>query len=250
MRILLFGLLLSFFNYAHTSTHAQVSPTWATGEVKITYPCSVIDSLPKDKEEKEIISFFELGKNEVLKTGYIVRRRVETKSGKADFTIKYRSPSRSLVLENNLYAKLGDSSHGKLKCEFDANYRTDGHNISYSCSFKSETSLPLQEHYDFIKMVGKPISKLPPDISGMKEIKFTSTSWKLELNKAQKKENPFYKKPSIEMWTLEDGRCRMEISGRTDLASISKAISFIRSLVNSPPASDQGSKTEWVLQGR
>lgn len=237
------------------SAFAQVNPVITSGEVKITYPCDILSGLSLEKEEKESISFYELSKNAVYRSGFIIRKRLNAETKEADFTVKYRTKSHSRIFDESLYQKLTDSSKGEFKCEFDVNYHATDYTPTYSCSFKSETSSYLPEHFQFIKMVNQPIPDLPSDLRKMNELKVEATSWKLKLTKSQKEESPFEKKPSVEKW-LRNGKCRLEVSGKitapnanpkTIHETAGKGFAFLKSVIKEDPSPVQGMKTEWVL---
>lgn len=235
--------------------YAQVTPTMNSGEVKINYPCDITSRLTLAKEEKETITFLELDENAVYRAGFNLRRRVNTETNEADFTVKYRSQSPSVILDQKLFQKLTDSSSGELKCEFDISYHHVEYTPRWSCSFKSDTSGMLPEHHEFIKMVNIPMPKLPADITKMKEIKITSTSWKLKLSKADEARSPFEKKISVEKW-MKGSECRLEVSGKLSAKSgdpkaiheaAGKGFKFIKEVIPDEPAPEQGMKTAWAL---
>lgn len=237
--------LLSFNAFSH------VHPEIRNGEVKISYPCEILDSLPKAKEEKEQISFFELGENALYHSGYILRKRESEEA--SDFTLKFRSKEDILVKED-IYQALLSSLNGEFKCEYDLTYKPDGYGKSKSCSFKSETPLPVAEHFDFVRMLGIPLLG-DFELHSMREVQVSSTSWKLKLTRAMEAKSPFAKKISIERWVRE-GECRLEVSGKFESPSrdlkvidslIKEGLSFLQSVVKATPSEEQGNKTAWVL---
>lgn len=239
-------LLASFF--IATSALATVT----SGEVKISYPCEALDQIPRQKEEKEKISFFDMNGNVIYRAGYILRKRVSGNS--SDFTIKHRM-DKAIDLDQELFAKLSSSPDGELKCEYDMTYAPAGFKSSQSCSFKSETAAPLPEHFEFIKMVKKPITGWNQTMRGLKEITVESTSWKLSMTPAEAKLNPFTKKPSVEMWVAR-GECKLEVSGKfqaesSDARTITRVtengLKFLKSVVKVAPSPEQGNKTAWAL---
>jgi len=231
--------LLSFSAYgAHL-------PEFTQGEIKINYPCGTESVISKNKEEKEVITFFERGNNELYEAGYILRRRVS--EGDRDFTIKYRS-KESFSVDRNYYQELLNSEMGEFKCEYDFTYLPQKLNFSRSCSFKSETEMPLQEHNDFTSMIGKEIDG-GFHINSMKEVSAQSVSWKVKLTSQEEQENPFTKRPSLEKWTVRD-ECRLEISGKLSNLSqeaVEAGFQFLLRLVPEAPSPEQGSKTSWAL---
>ncbi len=235
MKKLFFISLLSF------SALAQVEPLIKNGEVKINYPCEILDSIPKGKESKETISFFERGNNTVYASGYILRKRA------TDFTVKYRTDLGAIVLDETIYQNLLNSPNGEIKCELDLTYDPNYYRTSRSCSFKSETKDPIEEHFMFFKESF--------DLSQMKEIKVSSSSWKMKLTPEQEGKSPFIKKPSVERWTLR-GECRLEISGKFEtqdgdpraMDDLTVAgLNFLKNLIDTAPSELQGNKTAWVL---
>lgn len=243
------------FLFISLPLYAQVTPSMNSGEVKINYPCEITSRLTLAKEEKEIITFLELDKNAVYKAGYNLRKRVNTETNEADFTVKYRSESPSIILDQKLFQKLTDSSNGELKCEFDISYHPVEYTPRWSCSFKSDTSGILPEHKEFIKMVNIPIPELPADLGTMKEVKISSTSWKLKIPKEDEVRNPFEKKISVEKW-VKGKECRLEVSGKISASSgdpkvlhlaAEKGFKFIRELISEEPSPEQGMKTAWAL---
>lgn len=234
--------LLAFMTF---SAHGAHYPEITQAEVKINYPCGTESSLSKNKEEKETITFFEKGNGELYKQGYILRRR--TGLSGSDFTIKYRSDAPFAVNKNH-YQELLASGAGELKCEFDFSYHKESPGLSHSCSFKSDSVKPLEEHSQMIAMIGKEMSG-GLVIESMKEMMIQSTSWKVKLSSEQEGQNPFIKKPSIEKWTAGN-ECRLEVSGKLSNFSpemVKKGFDFLLKLVSKDPSLDQGSKTSWAL---
>lgn len=232
------------------SVGAQVSPDFNSGEFKVGYPCEALDKISKEKEEHELITFYEKDKNPFLVAGYILRKRTDNK-GKSDYTIKYRKESSSLLLDEKLYKDLSASTQGELKCEYDVTYHHIQPKVVRSCSFKSMTAGPLSLHRDFVKMIGSPI----PEFTDMKEFRVEATSWKLKLSEEALKTNPFKKAPSVERW-MTRGECRLEVSGKMDFLSrdlsyihevSARNFKFLKDAVKAAPLSQQGNKTEWVL---
>lgn len=235
MKKLFFISLLSF------SALAQVEPLIKNGEVKINYPCEILDSIPKGKESKETISFFERGNNTIYASGYILRKRAN------DFTVKYRTDRGPIVLDESIYRNLLSSTKGEMKCELDLTYDPNHYRTGRSCSFKSETTGPIDEHFMFFK--GR------FDLTQMREIRVSSSSWKMKLTPEQEGKSPFIKKPSVERWTLR-GECRLEVSGKfetqdgdpQEMDDLTVAgLNFLKSLIVTPPSELQGNKTAWVL---
>ena len=236
---------------------AQVKPSMTEGEVKINYPCSIVDQLALDKEEVEKITFYDKDKNPYAVSGLIFRKRENVAEEKTDFTLKYRTQSQSILLDQTLHSKISKSELGEFECEFDATYHPIGPGIVYSCAFKSPTENAISLHKDFVKMVNLSVPDFNLNMSDMKAFHVDSTSWKYKLTARQKKENPFVKAPSVEKWVTR-GECRLEISGKLKVsnsdpavlhASADKGFKFLLSLMPGDPSKIQGSKTEWVLKG-
>jgi hypothetical protein len=221
------------------------TPVFNSAEVKISYPCEVLESLPKEKEENEIISFFETNDGSVYKSNYILRKRVGEKQ---DFTIKYRiDKESSVVLDPLIYKNLIESQNGDMKCEYDITYQPEHYKTSYSCSFKTEGLGLHKEHLDFMQMLKRNISGWDQSLKGMREIKVEATSWKLKVPK----NHPFSKKPSIDRW-IARGECKLEVSGKFDVsgdpdAKALEGLSFLKSQIKSSPSPIQGNKTAWAL---
>lgn len=231
-------LLISLVSF---SAVAGIEPVIKNGEVKINYPCEILDSIPKGKEDKETISFFEKGNNTVYASGYILRKRA------TDFTVKYRADVGPVILDETIYQNLLSSPNGEMKCELDLTYDPNHYRTSRSCSFKSETSGPIDEHFMFFKGSF--------DLSQMREIKVSSSSWKMKLGPEQEGKSPFIKKPSVERWTLR-GECRLEVSGKFETQTgdpremddlTIAGLDFLKGLIDAEPSEFQGNKTAWVL---
>lgn len=236
---------------------AQVKPSMTEGEVKINYPCSMVDQLPKEKEESEKITFYDKDKNPYSVSGLIFRKRENVSEEKTDFTLKYRTQSQSILLDETLFSKISKSELGEFECEFDSSYHPIGPRIVYTCAFKSPTEKAISLHKDFVKMVNLAVPDFAMDMSDMKTFHVASTSWKYKLSKTQKKESPFVKAPSIEKWVTR-GECRLEVSGKLEVsnsdpgalhASADKGFKFLKSLMPGEPSPVQGNKTEWVIRG-
>lgn len=226
-----------------------VYPVIDSGEVKINYPCSILSSIPKDKEEKEIITFFEKGEESFHQQGFILRKRFGEEE---DFTVKFRS-SEAFVVDEYLYGRLSNSAAGEMKCEFDSNYHLSGAQTSRSCSFKTLSNDLLPEHLEFIEMIKRPLSGFSGSLTGLRTVEIASTSWKLILPAGTK--NPFIKKPSVERWELK-GHCLLEVSGKYQARSsspdviqahIREGLAFLQQVIKSAPDFHQGGKTSWAL---
>lgn len=237
---------------------AQIKPLLNEGEVKITYPCSMIDQLPKEKEEAEKITFYDKDKNPYSVSGLIIRKREHLTEKNFDFTVKYRTNHQSILLDEELHAKLSKSDAGEFECEFDISYHPISPGVVFSCAFKSPTDKAISLHKDFLKMVNVSVPDFSLNMSDMKAYQVNSTSWKYKLTPKQKKENPFKKAPSLEKWVTR-GECRLEISGKLEAKSSDPAVlhpaaqrgfTFLKSLMPGEPSAIQGNKTEWVIRGR
>ncbi|WP_408096919.1 hypothetical protein ACJVC5_17930 [Peredibacter sp. HCB2-198] len=207
------------------------------GEAKILYPCNVLESIPREKEEREMISFFEKGRKELDERGIILRYiRSETSD---ELTLKYRSKGNFSV-DETIYRALSASPRGEFKCEEDVNY---GPSYSYSCSFKAPGSELLPEHADLARMVRVQL----PDLNNLRRVDVASTSWKLKMTPAQAQKSPLTKKPSIEVWKFRDV-CLLEVSGKYQAPVDARAaLSFLEGLVNARPSQVQGNKTGLAL---
>jgi hypothetical protein len=239
-----------FFIFVATTAFAETYPAVTKAEFKIAYPCSVLGSLPKEKEKKETIVFYEKEKDSFHQMGFIIRKVTDGK-GKSDFTLKYRRNSPLEILNKTIYEKLKKSSSGEFKCEYDLVYDEILPQVVHSCSFKTETLTMTEEHYDFVKMFKVPV----PQFENLKEFAIDARNWKLVLSPERQKLNPFSKNPSIEVW-MTRGECRLEVSGKSELVSedpeelreLSKrAFQFLKTEVLAPPSPVQGNKTEWAL---
>ncbi|MCM2349182.1 MAG: hypothetical protein NDI69_04120 [Bacteriovoracaceae bacterium] len=228
---------------------AGIYPVIDSGEVKINYPCGILNLIPKDKEEKEIITFFEKSGDSFHHQGFILRKR----SGEEeDFTVKYRA-TEAFVLDDYLYGRLSNSAAGEMKCEFDSNYHLSRFHTSRSCSFKTLSNDLLPEHLEFIEMIKRPLSGFSGSLTGLRTVEIASTSWKLVLPTGTK--NPFIKKPSVERWELK-GHCLLEVSGKYQASSsspdviqahIKEGLVFLQQVIKSAPDSHQGGKISWAL---
>lgn len=243
MKFLLVALTLG------CSSAFAYSPSFTSTEVKISYPCGSESQLQLEKEEKELITFFDGNGNPLYKNGLVLRKR--TSSGGRDFTVKYRAGGGQINFDKNLFDKLSVDQTGKLKCEIDMVYGGKAPSKAFqSCSFKTDEPAMTSSHLDFIKM-----TKSEPVLTNLKEFKIESTAWKIKLNADQKISNPFPKKPSAEKWEVR-GECKLEVSGKFDITGLSEAeilsqvekgFSFIKGLVPAEPSIVQGNKTSWAL---
>lgn len=205
------------------------------GEVKILYPCSTLESLPREKEEQEKITFFEQGKQGLNDLGLVLRY---IQSSKADeFTVKYRTNS-PLSVNPEIYQQLSVSPRGEFKCEEDVNYG-DPLKFTNSCSFKAPGDDLIQEHIDLIRMVNGVI----PSFENLRKVEVLSTSWKLKVTS----QGPFTKKPSVEMWQFRN-ECILEVSGKYQApVRASEAMTYLKSLIKAQPLPKQGNKTGLAL---
>lgn len=227
------------------------SLTWAApafdhGEVKILYPCSVLKELPREKEERETITFFERNKNELHRRGLIFRY-IESNKG-SELTVKFRAPDgEDLRVDSKIFRDLQNSHAGEVKCEVDATYDPQTPKEVRSCSFKSPTNYFINEHFIFMKMVHTKLPDFDGDLRDFRQVEVRSTSWKYDLTPEQKARSPLTKKPSIEMWVFGN-ECILEISGKFESPTTpKKAMDFVKSLTKAGPASIQGNKTGRVL---
>lgn len=208
------------------------------GEAKILYPCSILESLPLEKEEKETISFFEKDKQGLNDMG-LVLRYIQGRSGD-ELTIKFRT-QKNLVIDETIYQNLSASSRGELKCEEDVNFDPVQPKVTNSCSFKAPGNQFLPEHADLIRMVGLP----QPNLENLRRVDVASTSWKYKLPSGQS--GPLTKKPSIEVWQFRN-ICILEVSGKYQAPVRAEAVlGFLRGLIKADPSQQQGNKTGLAL---
>lgn len=239
----------SFLVILFSSSSFAVSPDFNSMEVKISYPCEVESKLNLEKEEKELITFYDGNGNPLYRDGLVLRMRKGKEEG--DFTAKYRAQSATLDFNETLYRSMLSRQDGKFKCEIDLVYDSgNNHRAFKSCSFKTDIPTLSSGHREFIRMTGK-----NPNLEGLKEFKVESIGKKIKLSSAEKAENPFEKKPAVEKWLLR-GECKLEVSGKFDIKGLSEAeikslsdkgFSFIRKIVPGAPSSVQGNKTGWAL---
>lgn len=248
MKKLFFIILIS------TSSLAEVTPSITSGEVKILYPCEVSTQLPLEKEERETITFFDDEKFPYYHSGFIFRRRVNQTTKESDFTVKFRT-HKSLTLDEKLFTKLSEAQAGKLKCEFDVSYDKTMLKPVYSCSLKTETSLPTVLHEDLVLMIKSSSATFPRNLLKLNQHVAKAQSWKLKVLPELLKKGPFKKAPAVEKW-VRSGECLVEISGKINTSSadpgvvhqeMRSAFDFLLGLIPFEPAKIQGAKTRWVL---
>lgn len=225
--------ILAFITLAFSSHLFAESgkPEFKIAEVKVTYPCGALDTLEKDDEEEDVVSFFDWEDRSFYKAGYIFRKRAK------GVTLKFRAAS--VQIKNSIYEEIEGSHTGDLKCEIDVtSVQTE------SCSY--EAPVLEKEHYLFLEMIKGPRPTFNPD--QMKPYSAKVSSWKVILPQDKLMKNPFQKRPSLEMWVKGDG-CRLEISGKLQFRerSIEKGIEFLKSLTPVSPSLNQSSKTSWIL---
>lgn len=207
------------------------------GEAKILYPCTVLESIPREKEEREMISFFEKGMKGLDDLGLVLRYIRSQKSD--ELTLKFRS-QKPFSIDEAIYRQLSTSTRGEFKCEEDVNY---GLKYTNSCSFKAPGDDLLVEHAELARMVGVQL----PDLTNLRRVDVASTAWKLKMTPAQAQNSPLTKKPSVEVWTFRDV-CLLEVSGKYQAPVDARAaLSFLEGLVNARPAQIQGNKTGLAL---
>lgn len=241
--------LLSALSFLLPFTAFAVAPDFNSMEVKISYPCEVENKLKLEKEERELITFYDGNGNPLYRDGLVLRMRKGAEE--SDFTAKYRTQSSMLDFNESLYKSLLSRQDGKLKCEIDLVYSENNkHRASKSCSFKTDSSTLTDGHRDFIRMVRK-----NPDLKNLKQFSVESISKKIKLSASEKAENPFEKKPSVEKWLVR-GECKLEASGKFEIKGLSegevrsladKGFSFLRKIIPSAPSPEQGNKTGWAL---
>ena len=227
-------LFLSLFLSA--TVFAQVSYI-SGGEAKILYSCDVLESIPREKEEREMISFFEKGLKGLDDLGLILRY-IRTQNSD-ELTLKIRT-STILSIKDTIYRQLSNSPRGEFKCEEDVNY---GPKYTYSCSFKAPGDNLLPEHADLARMVGVEL----PDLTNLRRVDVASTAWKLKMTPAQAQKSPLTKKPSVEIWQFRDV-CILEVSGKYQAPVDARAaLSFLEGVINARPSQIQGNKTGLAL---
>ena len=225
------------------------SPVITEGEVKITYPCSILEQLSKSKESKEEITFYEKGQTTFFDQNFILRKRSGERRN--DLTFKFRENGKVPSINEDLYLKLMRSKEGQLKCEADVVYRPTDPSFSYACSFKSSATALIKEHNQFLKMSGLTKLELANDLSGLREVKIKATSWKY-LPPVDRKPVHLRGAASIERWLIKD-QCFLEISAGFESAPESlrvkalQALDELKNLIPFSPAVDQGNKTGRVL---
>lgn len=221
-------------------------------EVKISYPCAVIDKLSKEKEEIQAITFYEADQNILYRQGYIIRKRAPVDN---DLTIKYRSVDGKFEMDESIYSSLSTSSNGELKCELDLTYDSTHFKTTKSCSFKTNGANLIGEHLAFAKMLNRPIVGWNQSLASLHQLNVESRGWKIKLSPEQKKQSPLDKKPAVEMW-FKGQECKLEVSGKFAIQGLSeaqitqkalKSFTFLKGLVAAHPSEEQGNKTAWAL---
>lgn len=236
------SLLISF-------SVSAVTPSFDSMEVKISYPCDVESQLKLEKEEQELVTFYDGNGNPLYRDGLVLRMRKG--SDGSDYTVKYRAQSSVLDFDGPLYEVMTNRKDGKFKCEIDLVYdHENDHRAFKSCSFKTDSSVLSDGHKDFIRM-----AKKNPNLDNLKEFRVESISKKIKLGSTQKAENPFSGKPAVEKWIVR-GECKLEVSGKFSIKNLSeeevknlsdKGFSFIRKIIPVSPSNEQGNKTGWAL---
>jgi len=223
-----------------SSSFAAIGPAPIdSGEVKINYPCSILDQLQKESEESLEVIFFETEGNKLTELGLNFRYR-KNSSLEEDVTLKFR-PTRDqdLMVDEEIYSDLLSSPHGELKCEADVIYDKIKPKFVSTCSFKSMGKDLTSDHEEFLKMV-----KITPlTLSNLREVKVNALRWKL------KTQDSFFKKPpSIEVWRFRN-ECVLEISAKfKGMNNAIPCLKALKDLVNFEPSPIQGNKTSQVLQ--
>ena len=233
-KILLILVLLT------TSSYGAIIPVPInSGEVKIIYPCSILDQLPKESEESLEVIFFETEGNKLTELGLNYRYRKKSNL-EDDVTLKFR-PSRDqmVMVEEDIYSELSSSSHGELKCEADVIYDKTKPKFVSTCSFKSSGSNLTKEHDAFLKMV----QLTPPALSNLREVKVSAFRWKLTSP-----DSFFKKRPTIEVWRFRQ-ECILEVSTKFEgMEKAVPALRMLKALIPFAPSLIQGNKTSQVLQ--
>jgi hypothetical protein len=209
-----------------------------SGEVKISYPCFILDKLMKENEESQKIIFYENEGNTLSDLGLNYRYRVNS-SQEEDITLKFRPKSdQRLLVQDIIYSELSMSNQGELKCEADVIYDTAKPKFVSTCSFKTPGKDLTPEHEEFLKMV----DVSAPLLSNLREVVVKASKWKL------KTESPLFKKrPTIEVWRFRR-ECILEVSAKFEgMNNALPSLKALKGLINHAPSPNQGNKTSRVL---
>ncbi len=232
--------ILLILTLVTTSSYGALIPAPInSGEVKITYPCFVLDKLVKENEESQKIIFYEKEGNRLSELGLNYRYRVNS-SLEEDTTLKFRpQDNQKLLVQDQIYAALSMSNHGELKCEADVIYDTSKPKFVSTCSFKSQGKDLTLEHGEFLKMV----EVKAPELTRLREVVVKATKWKLITD-----ESIFKKRPTIEVWRFRN-ECILEVSAKFEgMENALPSLKALKSLIKYAPSPVQGNKTSRVLQ--
>lgn len=229
-----------FLYFVSTSSFgALISAPINSGEVKIAYPCHILDSLLKESEESQEIIFYEKDKEALSDLGLNYRYRMNSNQ-EDDVTLKFRPRNdQRLLVQDSIYSELSNSDNGELKCEADVIYDPVKPIFVSTCSFKSPGKDITPQHDDFLKMVQVSV----PSFANLREVIVKATKWKL------KSASPFLKKrPTIEVWRFRN-ECILEVSARFEkMENALPSLEALKALINHVPSPTQGNKTSRVLQ--
>ncbi len=212
-----------------------------TGEVKITYPCFVLNKLVKENEESQKIIFYEKEGNGLSELGLNYRYRINS-DHEEDLTLRFRpKDDQKLLVQDKIYSELSMSNQGELKCEADVIYDLTKPKFVSTCSFKSPGKDLTPEHGEFLKMV----EVMAPELTQLREVVVKATKWKLVTN-----ESLFKKRPSIEIWKFRN-ECILEVSAKFEgMENALPSLKALKNLIKHAPSPVQGNKTSRVLQTR
>lgn len=198
------------------------------GEVKILYPCSVLQKLELEEEESFEVTFFEKNERDLGKQGLILRQRQFDKE--SDLTIKYRT-AHAMRVDEELYHRLQTSQD--LKCEADVTYDPFRPKFIHTCSLKTFDKIPQE---DFLRMLN--IENV--SFNDLRSVQVKARRWKLKLEGLKKKS-------TVEVWEFRN-QCLLEISAKfKDSKEVPELIQIMTNEIPEKPSLVQGNKTGQVL---
>jgi hypothetical protein len=198
------------------------------GEVKILYPCAVLEELSLKEGESFLVTFYEKNERDLREKGLILReRQFDTES---DLTLKYRT-SGEISVDEELYLTLKDS--GDLKCEADVTYDPVLPKVVHSCSLKTFDKARQEE---FLRMLN--LSSL--SFTNLRKVQVKAQRWKLKIEGLKKK-------ASVEMWQFRN-QCLLEVSAKLkESTEALEVFKILKDAIPSKPSLTQSSKTSRVL---
>jgi hypothetical protein len=204
-----------------------IVPPITEGEVKILYPCSVLQKLHLEEGESFMLTFYEKNDRDLRGKGLILRER--TFEEESDLTLKYRT-SGKISVDEELYSTLKTEN---LKCEADVTYDPVRPRVVNSCSLKSSDK---ERQEDFLRMLD--LSEV--SFANLRSVQVKAQRWKLKLEGLKKK-------ATVEVWEFRN-QCLMEISSKfKDLREIQEQFKIIEREIPGKPSLVQGNKTSQVL---